>query len=61
MHQRPESVPRLFNLLEVERDLSRIRVHTRAQRKQGGAWEGWAMWPGEKPGDRRAYYEFPVP
>jgi len=61
MPQRPESVPRLFNLLEVERDLSRIRVHTRAQRKQGGAWEGWAMWPGEKPGDRRAYYEFPVP
>ena len=61
MPQRPESVPRLFNLLEVERDLSRIRVHTRAQRKQGGAWEGWAMWHGEKPGDRRAYYEFPVP
>jgi small GTP-binding protein len=60
-HQRPESVPRLFNVLEVERDLKRIRVHTRALRKQGGAWEGWAVWPGEKPGDRRTYYEFDVP
>jgi predicted phosphodiesterase len=60
-HQRPESVPRLFNLLEVERDLKRVRVHTRSLRKQGGAWEGWAVWPGEKPGERRTYYEFTVP
>ncbi len=60
-HERPESVPRLFNLLEVERDLKKVRVHTRALRKQGGAWEGWAVWPGEKPADRRTYYEFTVP
>lgn len=60
-HDRPESVPRLFNLLEVQRDLKKVRVHTRALRKQGGAWEGGAVWPGEKPGDGRAYYEFDVP
>jgi small GTP-binding protein len=60
-YQRPESVPRLFSLLEVDRDLKRIRVHTRSLRKQGGAWEGWAVWPGEKPGEKRTYYEFTVP
>jgi len=56
-HDRPESVPRLFNLLEVRRDLRSLRVHTRCMRKQGGAWEGWAVWPGEKPGERRTYYD----
>jgi 3',5'-cyclic AMP phosphodiesterase CpdA len=59
-HDRPESVPRLFNLLEVERDLQRVRVHTRCMRKQGGAWEGWAIWPGEKPSERRTYYDVPL-
>ncbi|WP_309896407.1 metallophosphoesterase [Archangium sp.] len=56
-HDRPESVPRLFNLLEVQRDLRSLRVHTRCMRKQGGAWEGWAVWPGEKPSERRTYYD----
>lgn len=41
----PESVPRLYNVLEVERENSRMRVHTRCLRKDGGAWEGWAVWP----------------
>jgi small GTP-binding protein len=59
--QRPESVPRLFNLLEVERDLSRLRVHTRCLRKQGGAWEGWAVWPGAGRGEKRTYYDVPLP
>ncbi|WPB81923.1 metallophosphoesterase [Archangium violaceum] len=59
-YERPESVPRLFNLLEVQRDLQRLRVHTRCLRKQGGAWEGWAAWPGEKPSERRTYYEVPL-
>ncbi|WNG58271.1 GTP-binding protein [Archangium gephyra] len=59
-YERPESVPRLFNLLEVQRDLQRLRVHTRCLRKQGGAWEGWAVWPGEKPSERRTYYEVPL-
>jgi serine/threonine protein kinase/nucleoside phosphorylase len=60
-HLRPESVPRLFNLLEIQRDLKRLRVHTRGLRKQGGAWEGWAVWPGERPGERRTYYDVTLP
>ncbi|MFY0527867.1 hypothetical protein ACN28I_33525 [Archangium gephyra] len=53
-------MPRLFNLMEVQRDLRGIRVHTRCLRKQGGAWEGWAVWPGQKPGERRTYYDVPL-
>ena len=60
MHDRPESVPRLFNLMEVQRDLRNIRVHTRCLRKQSGAWEGWAAWPGERSGEKRTYYDIPV-
>lgn len=60
-HHRPESVPRLFNLLELQHDLKRLRVHTRCLRKQGGAWEGWAVWPGERPGEKRTYYEVTLP
>jgi predicted phosphodiesterase len=54
---RPESVPRLYNVLEVERDLTRVKVHTRSLRKEGGAWEGWAVWPGSSPNQRLTYYE----
>jgi small GTP-binding protein len=54
---RPESTPRLYNLLEIERDHSRIRVHTRCMRKSDGAWEGWAVWPGSIGTERRTYYE----
>lgn len=54
---RPESVPRLYNIIEVERDLSLVRVHTRSLRKEGGAWEGWAVWPGSSPNERLTYYE----
>jgi hypothetical protein len=54
---RPESTPRLYNLIEIERDHSRIRVHTRCLRKDGGAWEGWAVWPGGKGTERLTYYD----
>ena len=54
---RPESTPRLYNLLEIERDHSRVRVHTRCLRKDGGAWDGWAVWRGDKPHERRTYYD----
>lgn len=57
---RPESTPRLYNVLEVLPDRSRIRIHTRCMRKGGGAWEGWAVWPGENKGERRTYYEIPL-
>lgn len=59
--QRPESVPRLVNLLEVRRDLRHIRVRTRCLRKQGGAWEGWAVWPGTTKDDKRSYYDVELP
>lgn len=57
-HDRPESVPRLYNLLEVARDHSSVRVYTRALRRGGGAWEGWAVWPSPERGQKRTYYEF---
>jgi small GTP-binding protein len=55
-HDRPESTPRLYNLLEIARDHSSIKVHTRCLRKKGGAWEGWPMWPGPKPTEKRTFY-----
>jgi GTPase SAR1 family protein len=57
---RPESTPRLYNLIEVSRDLELIRVHTRCLRKEGGAWEGWAVWPGNTGTERRSYYVISV-
>ncbi len=57
VNDRPESMPRLYNLVEISRDHSRIRINTRCLKKDGGAWEGWAVWPGEKATERRTYYE----
>jgi 3',5'-cyclic AMP phosphodiesterase CpdA len=54
---RPESTPRLYNVVEVSRSSPSIRVHTRCLKKQSGAWEGWAVWPGSGPGEKRTYYE----
>jgi hypothetical protein len=42
---RPESTPRLYNLLEIRRDLSGARVHTRRQLKADGPWDGYHEWP----------------
>jgi small GTP-binding protein len=56
-HDRPESVPRLYNLLEVNRNLQQVRVHTRSQRKQGSAWDGWAVWPTDEAGMKRSSYD----
>jgi hypothetical protein len=42
---RPESTPRLYNLLEIVPDLSASRVHTRQQCKAEGAWGGCYEWP----------------
>jgi 3',5'-cyclic AMP phosphodiesterase CpdA len=54
---RPESTPRLYNLIEIARDHSWVKVHTRHMRKDGGAWEGWAVWPGAGPHEKQTYYE----
>lgn len=56
-NHRPESTPRLYNLVEVARTHDRVRVHTRCRRKRDGAWEGWAVWPGASPTERRTYYD----
>lgn len=55
--ERPASVPRLYNVLEIWRDHSKIRVHTRCLKKDGGAWEGWAVWQGQDNHSKRSYYE----
>jgi UDP-2,3-diacylglucosamine pyrophosphatase LpxH len=56
MRQRPESTPRLYNLIEIARDHSSVKVHTRCLRKDGGAWEGWAVWPGARPTIKNTFY-----
>lgn len=55
--ERPESIPRLYNLLEIDVERRRVRVHTRSLRRAGGAWEPWYAWPGETAGQRRSFYE----
>jgi small GTP-binding protein len=42
---RPESTPRLYNLLAIDRGLGHARVHTRRQREPDGPWEPWNEWP----------------
>jgi hypothetical protein len=42
---RPEATPRLYNVLEIARDLKSLRVHTRCQPKADGPWDGWHEWP----------------
>jgi 3',5'-cyclic AMP phosphodiesterase CpdA len=54
---RPESIPRLYNLLELDADRRSVRVHTRFLRRPGGAWEPWYAWPGTTAGERRPFYE----
>ena len=56
---RPEATPRLYNVLEIARDLKSVRVHTREQRKPDGAWDGWHEWPHLDGGNkgRMPYYD----
>jgi hypothetical protein len=42
---RPEGVPRLYNVLELARDFSSLRVHTRRQLTTDGPWRGSCEWP----------------
>jgi hypothetical protein len=43
--ERPESTARLYNILEIKRDHTSVRVHTRCQPKPDGEWKGWYEWP----------------
>lgn len=54
---RPESTPRLYNLLEIQRDHRRIRIYTRQLDKPTGAWKGWANWPTSDPLTFVSYYD----
>jgi GTPase SAR1 family protein len=52
---RPESTPRLYNMLEVAFDQKTkqhlsIRVHTRQQKKENESWQGYHEWPKPKGG-----------
>ena len=53
---RPESTPRLYNLLEIARDFTSVRVHTRHQSKPDGPWDGWYEWPDPDGKGRLPYY-----
>jgi WD40 repeat protein len=57
-----ESIPRLYNVLEIERDFSAITVHTRRQRTPDGDWDGYSEWPNPKDRNSRvAYYTINLP
>lgn len=55
---RPESTPRLYNLLEIDRNHRWVRVHTRRLMKESSAWSGWHVWPksGIMSDERLSYY-----
>lgn len=54
---RPESTPRLYNVLEISPDLSSMRVHTRSQERDGAAWDGCYQWPTNDGVGRLPYYD----
>ncbi len=58
---RPESTPKLYNMLEVvidpgTRKHKSIRVHTRQQKKENESWQGCHEWPNPK-GGRLPYFD----
>ncbi len=53
---RPESTPRLYNLMDIRRDFSSIRVHTRQQKNPDGAWDGYYEWPDPDGGKGKVPY-----
>lgn len=57
---RPESTPRLYNLMEIAPNRRHIVIKTRCMRKEGGAWDGWAVWPSRRKDVRRTWYRIPL-
>lgn len=45
---RPTSTPQLYNVIEIDRDHSKNRVHTREKSREGGSWRRWSVWPDSK-------------
>jgi hypothetical protein len=59
---RPESTPRLYNILEIQRDLGSARIHTRRQVRPDGAWDGYYEWPDPAGGSGRVpFYDLAWP
>jgi hypothetical protein len=56
---RPKCSPYEYNLLEIDRDFAKVKVHTRCKRTESGAWDGLALWQGDKDQkfERRTFYE----
>nr|VFJ72535.1 MAG: hypothetical protein BECKFM1743C_GA0114222_106581 [Candidatus Kentron sp. FM]VFJ72809.1 MAG: hypothetical protein BECKFM1743A_GA0114220_106681 [Candidatus Kentron sp. FM]VFK11948.1 MAG: hypothetical protein BECKFM1743B_GA0114221_102171 [Candidatus Kentron sp. FM] len=54
--ERPPAAPQLYNLMEVDRGLGSVKVHTRYKDNEEGAWQGRAIWPGPEKGTKRTYY-----
>ena len=52
----PPATPRLYNLIEIDRQFHRLRIRSRAQRRFDGAFEPFAIYPGHDPDTRRADY-----
>jgi WD40 repeat protein/GTPase SAR1 family protein len=53
---RRESTPRLYNILEIGRNLKSAQVHTREQRTPDGRWDGWHEWSDPDGGKGRVPY-----
>ena len=54
--ERPATTPQLYNLIEINRDLRSIRVHTRYKEKEDGPWRGRAIWPGPSKHAKLTFY-----
>ncbi len=55
-HERVESTPRLYHLLQFAEDRSSVRVHTRQLARSGGAWEPFYEWPHPSDSEQRLPY-----
>ncbi len=58
---RPESTPCLYNILEVDRDLARIRVHVRSQDRPGSRFDEYARWPHPSGSGKVGFFDIPKP
>lgn len=54
---RPESTPRLYNLMQIDTQTRTAKVFTRAARRAGGGWDEWCVWPNENGSGKLGWYE----
>lgn len=53
---RPESIPRLYNFIEVNKNNKKVNIHTRCKPNKDGSWGGWAVWPSKNLNTKKTYY-----